>query len=118
MDLASILAILHSNDPPSNKESAQIQALIASRRRELDSLDEQISYARDRLAALETQQRHVAIALSTYEISLSAWRRVPPELLVDIFIYCLDASGSGSFPWKRHLPPFSLTLVCSRCVLS
>lgn len=113
MDLQSILSILHSNEPPSNSEAVQIESLVNSRRRDLDKLDSEIKETKDRLASLETNHRQISSALASYEAALSPLRHVPPEILSEIFLKCVQ-DKPPLFPWKRCNAPFSLTLVCSR----
>ncbi|KAJ7615644.1 hypothetical protein DFH06DRAFT_1239694 [Mycena polygramma] len=95
---------------------------------EIPLVREAISSAEDRLNTLETQIRNLEVALSTlvqrrdetreelheHRAILHPVRRVPPELVCDIFALALDDPDAPNNPFHAfgYAPPWYLAQIC------
>lgn len=85
-----------------------LQCLLDKRRR----LEEQIKFIAD-----EEKELHRYIRAHEAILSQSALRRIPPEILEEIFEYGLHSgqpSALGRATWDTRLPPWNFTQVCRR----
>ncbi|KAJ6595040.1 hypothetical protein DFH09DRAFT_974224 [Mycena vulgaris] len=102
VDLTRLIA---SNDAPETSEIPSVLHAISDIQNRINTLDGQIAQiSRERDEAVENLRQHKAI--------FSPVRRVPPELLCEIFLFTL--------PWYRnldevavHQPPWRLGHVCA-----
>ncbi|KAF7356298.1 F-box domain-containing protein [Mycena venus] len=109
-------ALLTSNEPPEESESAFIQSVVSKTDAPLARLDEQISRLRGQLKQLEDKYALVIGYRTRNRAILSPLRRIPPEILREIFSWTVpsirDALIRGSF--DMHQSPWVLTRICSR----
>ncbi|KAJ7609145.1 hypothetical protein FB45DRAFT_1067149 [Roridomyces roridus] len=107
--------LLKSNEAPGSAELVFIRAVVSDTGARLDYLDSEISRLRDRLDQLQAERMHLSEYHSQYVPILSPLRRMPSEILVQIFSRTLpsfdeskgDASDAKGSPW-------ALTQVSSR----
>ncbi|KAJ6580725.1 hypothetical protein B0H19DRAFT_928456, partial [Mycena capillaripes] len=108
--------LLNSNEPPLESEVPAIQLAISKTDAQLARLDDEIAGLHQRLKQLEEER----ISLSTYrarnQAILSVLRRIPPEVLGEIFSWSLPTSASsiGRPRFHRTDSPWSLTQISGR----
>ncbi|KAH6869747.1 hypothetical protein BKA70DRAFT_1451763 [Coprinopsis sp. MPI-PUGE-AT-0042] len=108
------VSLLHSEHEPSREEMASTRLGIALRRSALEN-------AQKMFGPLEEYQHQLKIALDLYEGVVSPIRRLPDDLLREVFIHLSIAQGRY-IVFKLHKttllsgtdPPFSLERVCAR----
>ncbi|KAJ7593928.1 hypothetical protein C8J56DRAFT_424281 [Mycena floridula] len=92
MTSASVSTLISSNRAPSDSEENVIRQAISCSKQEIQALDVQIAEVRDRLEELLEARQHLVSNLAIHQTILSPIRRIPPEILSDIFeFYVLDA---------------------------
>jgi hypothetical protein len=87
-------SLLRSNDPPSEKERSLVRQVIESAEASLKDDDEREPFAN---------------FVRTHKAILSPSRRLPSELIFEIFHYYMDHSDLS-----EYTPPWALTHVCRR----
>ncbi|KAF9457030.1 hypothetical protein BDZ94DRAFT_1326566 [Collybia nuda] len=108
-----------SNDRfPAEKEH-WVRGLLHDAKVDLELLDQEILKVREvanRLNGLLERREHKATRIRTIQGSISALKRIPPEVLAEIFIYCIprylrtiNIPNIGLYPY-----PWVLGQVCSR----
>lgn len=109
-------ALLHSNKIPKDSEIPSVRLATAEINGRLAPLDEEISQVRDRLVQLVKDRAALMDSRDQHEAILSPLRRMPPEILAEIFAWTLptaaEALSPSSFEMKRR-SPWVLTHVCS-----
>lgn len=75
-----LISVIYTNGPPSPIQKRQIKGLIAALKDNVIELDEEIARAQ---AKREIRLRQI----HTYEAALSPCRRLPPELVSEVFLY-------------------------------
>ncbi|KAK0207282.1 hypothetical protein IW262DRAFT_1282243 [Armillaria fumosa] len=111
---ARIIEFLQTNDPPTPIDKKRLDATLSEtpdRIAELDSLIHSTTLllrylTKDRNRALENQARAKKI--------LSPSRRLPPELLTEIFLRCSSLCDRRSSPLDPHGLPWTLSHVCRK----
>ncbi|KAJ7605336.1 hypothetical protein FB45DRAFT_953490 [Roridomyces roridus] len=96
-----------SNDPPPSAELAFLHTVALDTSNRLACLDDEISRLRRRLDYLESQRAQLSQYSHQNTAILSPLRRMPPEMLVQIFLWTLpslleskgDASDARGSPW-------------------
>ncbi|KAJ7176945.1 hypothetical protein C8R46DRAFT_1346865 [Mycena filopes] len=101
-----LTSLLTSNDPPPDSEIPRILDLISDAQDRIDALDPQIHALQARLASLVRERDETAKYLRAYRAMVSPLRRVPPEVLCEIFAWSVYNSG------EREEPPWYLGHVC------
>lgn len=89
--------LLHSNYAPSATEAQHILESIAHGHSHFESLETQIQLLRKTLAGLEQRQETVKNYVSSQRSLLSPIRRIPPEILGQIFLALQNISESICF---------------------
>ncbi|KAJ7435432.1 hypothetical protein FB451DRAFT_272076 [Mycena latifolia] len=104
--------LLTSNDVPHSSEIPNVLKALSDHEARLALLDAQIESMQSTLAELARERNEIAESLRQHHVILSPVRRVPPELLGEIF--------SLTLPWSRHIhnvvahqPPWRLGHVCA-----
>ncbi|KAJ7609117.1 hypothetical protein FB45DRAFT_1067140 [Roridomyces roridus] len=105
--LAQWQRLVKSNDAPGSAELAFIRSVVSDTGARLDFLDSEISRLRDRLEQLQAERAQLSEYHSQNVSILSPLRRMPPEVLVQIFLRTLppfddsngDASDARGSPW-------------------
>ncbi|KAJ7176925.1 hypothetical protein C8R46DRAFT_1188615 [Mycena filopes] len=101
-----VASLLTSNDPPSESEIPRILDLISDAQDRIDALDPQIRALQARLASLVRERHETTNYVRHHRTILSPLRRVPPEVLCEIFAWSVYNSG------EREEPPWYLGHVC------
>ncbi|KAG7447840.1 uncharacterized protein BT62DRAFT_796032 [Guyanagaster necrorhizus] len=97
--------LLRSNDLPSSSDILSLKARQAEVRASLAELDVAI-------AKLEAERTRIQEISSQYDTVLSPTRRVPLEILTDIFIYAVESNPSFYNTFDLATEPWSLSHVC------
>ncbi|KAJ7609032.1 hypothetical protein FB45DRAFT_1127774 [Roridomyces roridus] len=103
--------LLQSNEPPGAAELSYIHAVVSNTAARLGDLDGEISRLRNRLAQLEKEQTQLSGYHSQNAAIISPLRRMPPEILAQIFSWTLpridemagDVSDLQKSPWTVAL---------------
>ncbi|THU80739.1 hypothetical protein K435DRAFT_695058 [Dendrothele bispora CBS 962.96] len=106
--------LLVTNYAASHAEAKYIQEFLCLLEQELRNIDEEItrSDTSDLSNDLKSRRQKVASYIHKHRGLLSPMRRLPPEIIAELFPYCLPSAH----PPTRNLSdaPLSLTLVCKQ----
>ncbi|KAK7027611.1 hypothetical protein R3P38DRAFT_2526470 [Favolaschia claudopus] len=107
---ASLVPLFISNDAPHPSQSAVVEEVLRAKQTELSKLEHDIKRVESALNALQTNHDNLQAELDGYKSILSPIRRVPPEVLGEIFLYLVpsadkthphcDSLARISLPWK------------------
>ncbi|KAJ7609135.1 hypothetical protein FB45DRAFT_805804 [Roridomyces roridus] len=105
--LARCQKLAKSNEPPNAAEAAFLRAVVPDTAARLACLEQEISRLKERLAVLETERAELADYQSQNAAILSPLRRMPSELIAEIFSWSLptidemdgDRSDVKKSPW-------------------
>ncbi|KAJ7312512.1 hypothetical protein DFH08DRAFT_943647 [Mycena albidolilacea] len=109
-------ALLNSNEPPNDSDSVFIQSVISKADAPLAYLDKEILKVQEKLRQMEDERA----ALSSYwrrnRGILSPLRRMPPELLREIFSWALPSNAEALDVGRFDIgqAPWLLTQISSR----
>ncbi|KAF7366657.1 F-box domain-containing protein [Mycena sanguinolenta] len=107
--------LLNTNEPPEDSESVFIRSVITESNTRLTRLDDEISKLQEKLKQLEDERAALLSYRTQNTAILSPLRRMPPEVLSEIFSWTLpsinDALGIG---YDMAQSPWLLTRVSSR----
>ncbi|KAJ7622696.1 hypothetical protein B0H17DRAFT_1112416 [Mycena rosella] len=95
---------LHTNYVPSDEETAQIQSDLASHSQELARIDE-------RIRELTAQRDKIRNYIDSHKALISYPRRLPPDILGEIFIACLPVDRNAVMSVDEA--PLVLCRICS-----
>ncbi|KAF7345144.1 F-box domain-containing protein [Mycena sanguinolenta] len=108
--LARLAQLSATNEPPRDAELSLIGSIVEKTSARLAALDTEICRLKDRLEELEKER----IALSVYHAQnrrvLSPLRRLPPEILGEIFSWTLPSIHHPAFSTTSC--PWGLTYIC------
>ncbi|PFH50383.1 hypothetical protein AMATHDRAFT_61219 [Amanita thiersii Skay4041] len=85
----ALLNLFTNGCAPTDSERRQSQATITSTRRQLSTLNSEIKTLKQALAKLTAQKKQLFTQLTLYESALAPIRRIPREILVEIFTHCV-----------------------------
>ncbi|KAJ7669952.1 hypothetical protein DFH06DRAFT_159388 [Mycena polygramma] len=97
--------LLRTNDPPVDAEVTALAEFTRNGRRRIDSLDNRIQDMKATLDRLTCERHHLARRVQQCTAVLSPIRRVPPEIVGEIFSWTLPLGRRvaghppGSAPW-------------------
>ncbi|KAF8965487.1 hypothetical protein BDZ97DRAFT_2058033 [Flammula alnicola] len=109
--------LLHSSFIPAPEDESTIRETIKEVHRTLTSVDDEIHRLRSGLAGLEEYRSHLHTTLKHRQAVISPIRRLPPEILGEIFLFA--AEGCSMIWPRRHLNadddamPWLLGKICS-----
>ncbi|KAJ7058070.1 hypothetical protein C8F01DRAFT_305952 [Mycena amicta] len=105
--------LLCSNITPDADERLQAESAVHKKWLEISELDGVIQNLHSALWTLQSRREALVSELFQLQTALAPIRRLPPELLVEIFLYfqpCIPRSSDDR--WHRASPPWRLGLVC------
>lgn len=111
MDLGSIPFESLNDIKPSDSETRRIKSSLTNAVLELKQLESNISRTQRRLESFCARRDELLNQTQRYRIAIAPYKRLPPEILREIFVACL--------PETVHLPPridespLLLTRICS-----
>ncbi|KAJ7605295.1 hypothetical protein FB45DRAFT_953411 [Roridomyces roridus] len=115
--LARCQQLAKSNEPPNDAETAFLRAVVPHTAARLACLQDEISRLRERLALLETEQAQLSDYHSQNLTILSPLRRMPSELMTEIFSWSLpgvDEPNGDVTSGVEKKSPWVLARVSSR----
>ncbi|KAF7371153.1 F-box domain-containing protein [Mycena sanguinolenta] len=83
--------LLNTNEPPNDSDLAFIHSVISQTDARLACLDDEISKLQDKLTQLRDERSSLSNYLTRNKAILSPLRRMPPELLGEIFLWTLPS---------------------------
>ncbi|KAF8211014.1 hypothetical protein K438DRAFT_1569429, partial [Mycena galopus ATCC 62051] len=108
--------LLNSNEPPDDSEVPLVHSAISKIDARLARIDDEISAFQQKLGQLKDARASLFSHRTWNNAILSPLRRMPPEVLGEIFMWTLpsigDALGMGKFDMTRS--PWLLTQISSR----
>ncbi|KAJ7157339.1 hypothetical protein C8R46DRAFT_424167 [Mycena filopes] len=104
--LPELTSLLASNDPPLDSDYTRILDIISVGQDRIDVLDSQIRALQTRLAPLVRERDETVKHVRERRAIVSPLRRVPPEVLCEIFASSIEGSESG------EEPPWYLGHIC------
>jgi len=110
----AIHSLLSTNQPLSDDDIPEAKKLLAAEMDAVQCLEEQIKELEANLDALKAQHDQRVANVRTYQSLLSPVRRIPAEILSDIFIASLSEMD-GPVPERKMVPNYTsiaLTQVC------
>ncbi|KAK7040196.1 hypothetical protein VNI00_010002 [Paramarasmius palmivorus] len=104
--------VLHTNYSASSAEIGQIRDLLAQPMEELSRINTEIYRLKSTLAYLISQREKLQAFVNSHRALISPLRRLPPEVLSEIFVLCLPHECNPT----RNVAeaPLLLTLVCKQ----
>ncbi|KAJ7657629.1 hypothetical protein DFH06DRAFT_1327712 [Mycena polygramma] len=98
--------LLNSNDIPLAGEVQYIRRLLSDDQDEIDDLDNEITYLDFQLRDLFDNRRHLETRRRRHRAIISPIRRMPPELLCEIFASTLagEVAGGDATPYSPKTP--------------
>ncbi|KAJ3812921.1 hypothetical protein F5876DRAFT_74380 [Lentinula aff. lateritia] len=113
--------LLHTNDSPTEDEQKTLETFLGHGNLELQHLNARIVSVEALLEELERAKALLAKAVSEHKTVLNPLRRMPDDLLVEIFLHGagLYIDPGDYFPSARHSldlnsPPWTYSRVCRR----
>ncbi|THU90869.1 hypothetical protein K435DRAFT_675166, partial [Dendrothele bispora CBS 962.96] len=104
--------LLDTNHAPSRAEAEHIHKHLCLPEQELQTIDEEIARLDTLLHNLRSRREKAVSYIHKHRRLLSPIRRIPPEIIAELFTYCLPSAH----PPTRDLSeaPLLLTLVCKQ----
>jgi hypothetical protein len=109
--------ILGTHGVPSEFDGADIRKVIASGNSDVFKLDYHIANIRELLGRLVGRREEISRHVYIHKALLSPIRRVPDEVLADIFWYCLPCFGKEDYEghsFRKQQAPLLLGKICRR----
>ncbi|TFK24601.1 hypothetical protein FA15DRAFT_412289 [Coprinopsis marcescibilis] len=88
----------HSSTIPTDSDVITVQRTIASSKRVLKGVDEEIERLQASLASARARRDKVQEHIAEHESVLSPLRYLPPEILEEIFLYVAEDAGGVAWP--------------------
>ncbi|KAJ6512784.1 hypothetical protein C8R45DRAFT_813558 [Mycena sanguinolenta] len=101
---------LNTNYVPSDPEVLEIRALLAEPEHELARIDAQIEEMEIALAQLKEQRELLKRPIDAHRVLLSPIRRIPHDVLVEIFLACLPSKHNALIDFVEA--PLLLCRIC------
>ncbi|KAJ7260928.1 hypothetical protein B0H12DRAFT_1217875, partial [Mycena haematopus] len=83
----SLTRLLRSNDAPTPSQQNSVERILREKQTELSALGDEISGLESTLRTLRKKHGDLAAEMREYSCILSPIRRVPPEIIGEIFLY-------------------------------
>ncbi|KAK1226495.1 hypothetical protein PQX77_010579 [Marasmius sp. AFHP31] len=105
--------VLNTNHSATSLEIGQIRELLIQPTQELKRLNSEIQHLKSTLSYLFSQRDRLQSFVNSHSALISPVRRLPPEVLSEIFVHCLQDKDRNP---TRSLTeaPLLLTFVCRR----
>ncbi|TFK37605.1 hypothetical protein BDQ12DRAFT_736136 [Crucibulum laeve] len=102
---------LHTNYVPSDAELEEIRLLLVAPEERVASMDRKMEEMRTAMKTLERQRWELSEVIEAHRALMSPIRRLPQDILREIFIYCLPTTHNAVM--SNEEAPVLLTQVCS-----
>ncbi|KAF9462302.1 hypothetical protein BDZ94DRAFT_1261564 [Collybia nuda] len=104
--------LLATNYAPSKAEVDEIRKLLVDPVNQLNQFDTEINHLHRVLNELTSKRNQLHAQIISHKNLIAPLRRIPQELLQEIFIHCLPTDHNAAM--SCHEPPLLLGRVCSR----
>lgn len=112
IDLFPYPSLLVSNDIPTNDEIEEIKTFLVEPTKRVQQTEAEIASLQARLDLLRTENASLKQQVETCRSSLTIVRRLPDDILLEIFFRCLPERSSPTM--DATAAPSLLTAVCCR----
>ncbi|KAJ6522274.1 hypothetical protein B0H19DRAFT_1043555 [Mycena capillaripes] len=102
---------LHTNFVPSDEECRRILDVVASFKEEAQEITDEISRLQDSLEEMGRKRDHLQSSIVSHLALVSGARRLPHDILGEIFIACLPQASYSSM--RSTEAPLLLSHICS-----
>ncbi|KAF8905749.1 hypothetical protein CPB84DRAFT_1771105 [Gymnopilus junonius] len=102
--------LLENNDTPSQFVAAEINGLLVKPLQKLNGVDQEIGDIKQTLDTLEAECEDLKGSISRYELLRAPIRRLPPDILHEIFYRCLPIHRNPIMNCEEA--PLLLTCIC------
>ncbi|KAK0221201.1 hypothetical protein EDD85DRAFT_1028408 [Armillaria nabsnona] len=102
--------LLSCNDPPVDSERTALEAVVREGEAKLSSLPQRMAAVRETLKILLAEQARTVKYITDAKSLLNPVRRLPGDVLIEIFTACLPEYTEDSLNAKRA--PWALSKVC------
>ncbi|KAF9525283.1 hypothetical protein CPB83DRAFT_772315, partial [Crepidotus variabilis] len=106
-----IAALVPTNEAPSEELMTRVRGLLAKPLQEIDQVDKEIQRLENNLNAIRDKRIKTQQLVHSYQAVLSPARRLPHDILREIFLHCLPANRNPIMSASEA--PMVLTRVCS-----
>ena len=104
-------ALLQNNDVPSELTILEVTESLKAPLNELEEVEAEIQRLRELMKTMKTKRQRIQKIINDHNIILAPARRLPPDVLHEIFFHCLPTRHN---PIMKHLEsPLLLTRICS-----
>ncbi|KAJ7689314.1 hypothetical protein B0H17DRAFT_937479, partial [Mycena rosella] len=107
-----LIHLLESNDPPFDSDTLSIRQIISGRQAHLAALDAQLNALRNEMDRLSAERDKTVECIRHHTAVISPIRRLPPELLCEIFAATLPGTRRVGTT-TVNCPPWRLAHICS-----
>ncbi|KAJ7689312.1 hypothetical protein B0H17DRAFT_1331836 [Mycena rosella] len=107
-----LIHLLESNDPPFDSDTLSIRQIISGRQAHLAALDAQLNALRNEMDRLSAERDKTVECIRHHTAVISPIRRLPPELLCEIFAATLPGTRRVGIT-TVNCPPWRLAHICS-----
>ena len=104
-------SLLESNYVATDSESLEIQSLLELPTSRVEELSSQLQELDEQSTKIRTEQSALLLFISKHRALISQIRKLPIDILQEIFIACLPAAHNPVM--SRWEPPILLTQICS-----
>ncbi|KAK0436214.1 hypothetical protein EV421DRAFT_1130809 [Armillaria borealis] len=104
--------LLKSNNPPLQAERVQLESVIGDGHGLLAGLQERIAQTRAALEVLLDEERRVERTIESCKTIVRPIRRIPEDIVREIFLTCFGIEGEGKDSLDRNFAPLILSQVC------
>ncbi|KAK7055129.1 hypothetical protein R3P38DRAFT_1345416 [Favolaschia claudopus] len=123
LSAASLLPLLTSNDAPNTPHSVFVEEILREKQVELSLLEDEINRLKSALKVVQRNHSNLKAEMKGYKGILSPLRRLPAEILGEIFLYFVPSVDktcpryeplSVRSQFAKVSPPWQLGQICRR----
>ncbi|KAJ7114047.1 hypothetical protein C8R44DRAFT_984599 [Mycena epipterygia] len=109
-------SLLNTNEVPQDSDITYVKSVVSKIRLRLAHVDNEILRLRDQLKAMEEERTLLSLSLAQNSAILSPLRRMPPEVLCEIFSWTLPTTIEAVVRGRLDVTdsPWVLGYICSR----
>jgi len=105
------VALLENNDPPSESTILEVRESLKAPLNELQEIETDVKRLEELMEAMKIKRQGIQKTIDDHNIILSPVRRLPPDVLHEIFFHCLPTHRNPVM--KSSESPILLTRICS-----
>ena len=105
------VSLLQNNDPPSESTILEVTESLKAPLNELQGIEAEVQRLEELMETMKTKRQGVQKIINDHNIILSPVRRLPPDVLHEIFFHCLPTHRNPVM--KSSESPLLLTRICS-----